>query len=253
MTRADFWAEPAGPVTEAVLAEAFAHARAEAPRESVGVVMGGVYWALDNVHEAPETGFRAQFPDLSRVEAVIHSHPATPPVPSAADMRGQLATGLPWAIVAPGEPGRLGCLWGLPRPALLGPDGAPAPRAFCHGVADCYSLIVDWYAAVAGLALPEFPRDDRWWEHGDDLYRDGFAAAGFECVATDPDRFARVALPGDVYLMPLVPGLGVPTHGGVYLGDGLCLEHLPGRLAERRPIGPKLRRITHWLRHRSLA
>ena len=241
------------PITDAELADAIAHANAEAPRESVGVVMEGAYWALENRHETPEQAFRAQFPQPDAIEAVIHSHPSSPAVPSAADMRGQLATGVPWAIVQPGEPGQLGCLWGLPRPALFDAGGDLVPRAFCHGAADCYSLIVDWYAEARGIVLPEVARDADWWDAGGDLYRDGFAAAGFELVATDVDGFGRVAQPGDVYLLPLVPGLAVPTHGGVYLGDGLCLEHLPGRLAARRPIGPKLRRITHWLRHRELA
>lgn len=253
MTAPDFWRHPAGPVTPGVLRDALAHANAEAPRESVGVVMDGAYWALENHHEAPERAFRARFPAPDAIEAVIHSHPATAPVPSAADMRGQMAMGVPWAIVQPGEPGQLGCLWGLPRPPLFGADGDLLPRAFCPGVADCYSLILDWFAARHCLALPEVPRDADWWEAGGDLYRDGFAAAGFGLVTTDPDSFAAVARPGDVYLLPLVPGLSVPTHGGVYLGNGLCLEHLPGRLAERRPVGPKLRRITHWLRHRDLA
>lgn len=247
MTLPDYWRQPQDPVTPDVLAEAFRHANAEAPREAVGVVVAGEYCPLINTHEVPEKAFRADFSAVDRIEAVIHSHPASPPLPSAADMRGQIAFGVPWAIIGPGEPGVLGCVWGLPRPALFDEGGHVVPRAFAPGVADCYSVIEDWYSA-RGIDLPPFPRDVDWWDYGDDLYRDGFAEAGFSQIAGLGE-----ARPGDVYLMPLVPGLATPTHGGIYLGDGLCLEHMPGRLMARRPIGPKVRRITHWLRHEALA
>lgn len=245
-----FWRRPQGPVTPRVIDAAIDHMREHRRRESVGVVRRGRYVRLENLHPEPETAFVADAAALAGASAVVHSHPAGPAWPSAADMRGQILTGLPWAIVT-GE--GLGCVWGTPRPPLLDADGAPHPRGFCPGVCDCYTLIEDWYREARGVTLPPVPRDDAWWDHGQSLYETGFSAAGFLLVSRDPAAYAALAEPGDVYLEPVGAGATVPTHGGIYLGDGMCLEHHAGRLPRVRPIGPKLRRISHWLRHEGAA
>lgn len=254
-----FFRRPRGPFTPAVIDAAIAHAKAEAPIESVGVVWRGVYTPMTNVASDPANRFEiapeafAELADVAPIEGVIHSHPGGGPWhPSEADMRGQIETDLPWAIVVVGEDGvggALACSWGLDNPPLFSADGAPAPRQFCHGVSDCYTIIRDWYAQTVGVRLPDVARGWCWWLDGQNLYLDGFAAAGFELISQDPLRYAELIEPGDVWLRRM-PGASVVTHGGVYLGDGLCIEQRPKSLVSRRPIYPTLPFITHLLRYR---
>lgn len=250
----DWWRRPGGPFTESVIAAACAHAAREAPRESVGAVVDGAYLPLENVAEDPAAQFMvgaeaagALFAS-GMLEGFVHSHPGGPAHPSAADMRGQRDSAVPWAIVIPGEDGgRLACRWGDGTVPLFDAAGAHLPREFLHGVADCYTLIRDWQAEARGLALPDYPRDWEWWaEPGANLYLDNLEDAGFRVVSRDQAAFAGLAQPGDVYLMAI--RAKAPNHGGVYLGDGLALEHMPGRLSGARPVGPLLRHATHWLR-----
>lgn len=254
MTDDGWWfRRPRGPFTVKVIAAALAHANAEAPRESVGVVCRGEYIPLKNVARDPETAFEIDPAAFGAVlvagecEGVIHSHPGGPWHPSAADMAGQIETDVPWAIVIPGEPGELACSWGLPNPPLMGADGAPAVRQFAHGVSDCYTLIRDWYAQAWGVSLPDVPRDWEWWAAGRDVYLDGMGDAGFKLVSADPTQHAQLIQPGDVFLRRAQSS--VPNHGGVYIGDGLLIEQLPKSLACRRPIASVLPHVTHLLRY----
>ena len=111
---------------------------------------------------------------------------------------------------------------------------------------DCYTLVQDWYRRELSVELPDFEREDGWWERGGDLYRGGLAAAGFEVVATtQPQR-------GDGLLMR-VASRDVDNHAAVYLGDGYMLHHLYGQLSRReRWDWPWQRRTTAVVRHRSM-
>lgn len=258
----DWWRRPGGPFTASIIAAACAHAAREAPRESVGAVVAGAYLPLENVAEDPAAQFMVgaeaagALYAAGRLEGFVHSHPGGPDHPSAADMAAQAASAVPWAIVIPGEPedpagGRLACRWGdgfgNGAPPLFDEAGAHLPRAFLHGVADCYTLIRDWQAEARGLALPDYPRDWEWWTGpGASLYLDNLEDAGFRVLSRDQTAFAALAEPGDVYLMAIRSK--TPNHGGVYLGGGLAIEHMPGRLSGARPVGPLLRHVTHWLR-----
>jgi len=112
-------------------------------------------------------------------------------------------------------------------------------------VLDCYSLIRDWYAQERGIDLPDFTRFDEWWKRGENLYLDNFAGAGFHVV--EP---ADMNL-GDVLLMQVASP--VPNHAAIYLGDGLILHHLQGRLSSRDVYGGYWQKITtHTLRHQLL-
>lgn len=101
-------------------------------------------------------------------------------------------------------------------------------RPFVHGVWDCYGLIRDWYRQERGIELPNFERADGWWEQGENLYIDNYAAAGF--VAHDAEL-----QPGDVILMQYQAS--VVNHAGVYIGDGMMLHHLYGQSARVVPYG----------------
>jgi proteasome lid subunit RPN8/RPN11 len=222
-----------------------AHAAAAAPRECCGVVVRigkrDYYRACRNIAGsdaefaiAPEDWAAAE--DAGEVVAVCHSHPDASPQPSAADRSMCETTALPWLIVGHGD-----------EVVAIVPEGYRAPlsgRRFVHGVHDCYSLIRDYYAWELGIALPDFARDERWWESGGDLYRAHFAEAGFRPVPLDALQ------PHDVILMRVAAP--VTNHGAIYLGSGKILQHLMTKLSGRTIYGGWYQRCTtHTLRHSS--
>ena len=221
------------------------------PEEAVWLIVSGECRRVANVADDPCGTFRVGRRDMMDAQsrgllAVVHSHPDYPDCPSEADMRGQMASGVPWGIVATdGQAATPVRWWGHEvREPLVG-------RGFVHGITDCYSLIRDYYALEHGIDLPEFPRSWEWWRHGQDLYTDGFPRAGFRRI--DPVE----ARAGDMFFAQLRSA--VPNHGGIYLGDDLVLHHKTGRqavdasrLSMREPIARWLPHITHWLRHEDL-
>lgn len=233
-------------------ANLLAHAAAEAPRECCGLLVVDAddtasYLPAKNLHEGStgEDRFRLDpqawidAAELGQVRAVVHSHPNASANPSMADRVECERSGLPWIIV------------GTPSGAMVqvDPCGWSAPlegREFHHGVLDCYTLAQDWYRREWGLELPDFEREDGWWERGKGLhlYRDGLLAAGFEIVDT---LWPQV---GDGLLMRVVSE--VENHGAVFLGDGMMLHHLYGQLSRReRWDWNWQRRTTLVVRHRS--
>jgi cell wall-associated NlpC family hydrolase len=100
-------------------------------------------------------------------------------------------------------------------------------------VLDCWALCRDWYARERSVQLPDPDRRDGWWDDGhSDLYSDAaMAAAGFKKIAMD-DLAA-----GDLILMQIRSDNLVPNHAAIYLGDGLILHHLDGRLSSRDVYG----------------
>jgi proteasome lid subunit RPN8/RPN11 len=205
-----------------------AHAAAESPRESCGLVVNGIYLPRKNVAEKPEEDFRISSQGYAaalvrgELQALIHSHPGGPACPSEKDMANQMASGVPWGIVIPGKE----LFWfgdQCPIPRLRG-------RVFRHGVTDCYAVIRDWYRLVKKITLLDMPRRDKWWQHGQDIYMANFARAGFERV--EMSEIAR----GDVLLGRIGFGVTVNNHAALYLGNGLILHHLLNRLSVREPV-----------------
>lgn len=239
-----------------------AHAAAEWPREACGLIgVDGAYHPCANIAEDPVRTFEIANADLAAVDAgrpaaLLHSHtaipqeggPALPPLdaPSAADMRAQSDMAIPWGITLCLEGGATDPFWfgdQVERPPLYG-------RSYRHGVDDCYAFIRDWHATVAGLTIPDFPRDLDWWEPEpdlpqQDLYREGFATAGFARVER-PDG----PRPGDVFLCAV--RAPVMNHGGVYLGDGLIGHHLMHQLSLHQPASVWRSKLRFFVRHRDL-
>lgn len=184
---------------------------------------------------------------LGEIVAVVHSHPNAPAEPSQADLVACEGSGLPWHIV------RVDLVDGA---ALAGemvtiePTGYRAPlvgRQFSHGVLDCYQLIVDWYQQERGITLKQFARADGWWDDGDsDLYTRGFPEAGFVRIADGEQPQV-----GDVILMQIRSRNQVPNHAAVYLGDGVMLHHLHGRLSSRDIYGGYFQETTRAVLRRS--
>lgn len=231
--------------------EILAQAVAGYPQECVWLITESGCRQVKNTADNPEETFSISRHDsaLAVAEgllAVVHSHPDFPACPSAADMRGQVATGVPWGIVrtdgvTADSPVWFGDLSN--SPPLLG-------RGYRHGVTDCYSLIRDYYWQELSQELPEFPRDWEWWKGGQDLYRDGYAPANFRIIP------AEEAAPGDVWLAQIKSP--VPNHGGVLIESGLTIHHPgsvkpvdPSQLSRREPITRWMPYITTWLRHES--
>jgi cell wall-associated NlpC family hydrolase len=210
-------------------AAARAHALADYPRESCGLVVAGRYVPVMNVAADPEAQFA--MPDDAwiahgDVQAVIHSHGAAHALaPSASDMTHQIASAVPWGITRCDGVAASPLLWWgdfrLDEP-LLG-------RSFVHGVTDCYGAIRAWFWQQRGVRLIDVARDDQWWQAGGDLYSEGFARAGFRVVP------ATEANDGDVVLIAFRSK--VPNHGGVLVDGGLIYHHLQGRLSAREPFG----------------
>lgn len=245
-------------------AAARAHAREQFPKESCGYVSDGKYVACLNKADDPEKHFKivdqrfTKAMKAGKVEAIIHSHPNGPIFPSEDDMVGQIATDVPWVIITLNEDN-------FGETVAWGDDLPIAPliqRPFCHGIFDCYSLIRDAYRlgkaelAKQGVAwpferqivLPEFARDDSWWQNEDrDLYMTGFSKAGFAKITRDEAR------PGDIFLMGLGDSRSNPlkriNHGGLLLAGNLVLHHKPGRLSHREPAGLWVRAADLWVRY----
>lgn len=223
---------------------AIEHAKAAYPREACGllVIRKGreVYFPCRNIGVGTDQ-FVIHPEDYAYADAegeivgVVHSHPNLPPTPSQADLVACEASGLPWHIV------------GIPNETWVSikPTGYVAPlvgRVWSHGVLDCYSLVQDWFLMNRGVLLPSFPRFDEWWKRGENLYLDNFATVGFSAIdAADIET-------GDCFLMQVASP--VPNHAAVYLGDGLILHHLQGRLSSRDVYGGYWQKITtHTLRY----
>lgn len=236
-------------MTPETIAAINVHAERDYPAESCGLVVivkgRERYIACANTARGTEhfilsgEDFSAA-EDLGAVAAVVHSHPDVPAQPSQADMVSCEASGLPWHIV------RVDMVGGAAQAGELvtiEPTGYRAPlvgRNFAHGVLDCYQLIVDWYREERDIKLMQFSRADGWWDDGtSDLYTDGFPRAGFVRLAdgVEPQR-------GDVILMQIRSRNGVPNHAAIYLGDGLMLHHLHGRLSSRDVYGGYYQEVT---------
>jgi proteasome lid subunit RPN8/RPN11 len=229
----------------------YAHAEREQPRECCGLLVrepacGAVLYlpAANLCAEGGHDRFRldpmtyAEAEEIGQVLAVVHSHPNASANPSMADRVGCERSALTWLVMG----------WPSGVVKAVSPEGWQAPykgREFCHGVLDCYTLIQDWYLRELRIELPDFEREDGWWEpaRGEDLYMRHYREAGFERVDGPPQRH-------DVILMQVRSDQA--NHGAVYLGDGVLLHHLHGRLSCEDVYGGYWERHTlALLRHRS--
>jgi proteasome lid subunit RPN8/RPN11 len=235
---------------EAVIQAIRDHGDRCSPREACGLLIGtdaGIdYKPCENLSENANQFYikpsdYADAEDQGKVLAVVHTHVNEAPTPSAADRTSCATSGLPWLIMS----------IPLYETEWLMPEAYIAPligRKFVFGVHDCYSIIRDWYMMELGIQLPDFEREDNFWEPGPNqknLYLDNFEKAGFYRLpsGTEPQR-------GDVFLMQI--RTPIPAHGAVYIGDDMIIHHLQSKNSlSRRDVygGTWAYLTTHHLRY----
>ena len=226
------------------------HAAAEYPRESCGLIIlaGGKEHYVPCRNIAERSGRRHKFmmspedyadaEDVGKIIALVHSHPDHPAIPSQADRVICEKSGLVWHVV---RVDGAECIPTTAEIETIAPCGYQAPlvgREFFHGVLDCYALVQDWFERERGVLLPDFERRDGWWSDGsgENLYMQQFRSAGFIEVSLDDIQV------GDCFIMQ--HRSEVANHSGVYLGGGLFLHHLYGRLSTRDVYGGYWKEIT---------
>lgn len=195
-----------------------AHAKAEYPKESCGVIIStGEYIPCTNI-AASDMEFTISHEELDSlgkdIIMYIHSHPTTAPKPSEADKQGMQATGVPWGIVSPSTGEYFEYTYDEAVPPLVGRD-------FKFGSMDCYSIVRDYYKLTYNITLMNPPREDNFWEVGKSYYMDYYEMAGFIKV-----KDLQI---GDVILMMV--GASVPNHAAIYLGDEKMVHHIQNRLS----------------------
>ena len=206
------------------------HALAQYPKESCGLIINlsgkPRFKPCKNISE-DNRNFVLDPEDYVRCElegdiiAVVHSHCDISPNPSQADLVGCEKTGVPWIILSvPSMSWR-----------CVQPSGYQAPligRCFVHGVLDCYSLVRDWYRQEMKINLPDFNREDFWWQKGQNLYLENFEKVGFKKIEGPLQT-------GDAILMQI--SSPVPNHAAIYLGRDKIIHHVQNRLSCRDIYG----------------
>lgn len=232
------------PVSESAVDDAVQHARDAFPEESVGIVAGGKYFRLTNVHEDPMNFFEVSLREWKTIadangglQAVIHSHPKNQQGATKADMEAQKRFGVPFGIVVMHNHSVVDVLFwggGTPIAPYIG-------RPFKDGIYDCFALATDWYKQEAGVIIPNYPREPVWWEDTEhpNLIEDNFIKEGFREI--EFEQLTRGdAIVGSIYSEDRI------NHCGIYLGDGLILHHIYGNSDNPRISGTDV--IYSWKR-----
>lgn len=234
-----------------------AHAAAEYPRESCGLVVGREYVPCENISKDPDQ-FEISAEDFVRcsekgkIRAVVHSHPDGTTKPSNPDRVQMNFHGIPW-LITDGE-----------TVEEHTPDGYVAPligREYVHGLMDCYSIVRDYYARELNIELGDYDRADRWWESADaaSLYLDNFKKEGFQEVEGPPQKhdlfLCKIGRTEHVNHAAIFVAGGDLTseHAPPTIGDSLILHHPFGRPSVREVYGDMWRRRTAVvIRHKTL-
>ncbi len=235
-------------LTQNVIEQIKAHAKAEYPKEACGIAVqtdiGVIYVACQNTAEDPEEEFRidpadyAACEDVGTIIYIVHSHPDAAARPSPFDMAVCDASLIPWVI----------CSYPEGDICYLEPSKEVRPlkgRPFIAGYWDCYTIIRDYYKLHKNIEIPNFIRVGEWWNDGQNLYAENYEKAGFYAHEGPLKE-------GDVVLMQI--NSPVINHGGVINEDGYMLHHMLGHISGQTVYGGYWRERTILkLRHKDLS
>lgn len=156
-----------------------AHAAKVYPSECCGVIVNKQYIPCRNSSDNkdqfeihPEDLAKAE--DMGEIQAYVHSHPNASARTSELDLIQIELHQKPWVI----------CAYPDIEFQVYEPCGYKAPlvgRNYIHGIQDCFSIVRDFYQRELGIYIPDYERQDLWWESKENksLYLDGFGEAGF--------------------------------------------------------------------------
>lgn len=221
------------------------HAKEMYPREACGFIVkvGQIDLVIPatNIALDPEQDFLIPSNEVEWAEqhgeivAIYHSHPDAEACFTDTDLAASSALEIPYVCVSYPN---VAFAMHDPRGFCAGYEG----RQFLHGVVDCYTLVRDYYARELQIKLGNYFREDDWWAKGGNMYLDNLAREKFVMVndlRKNDLMFFRIRS-------------RVPNHAAVYLGDGLILHHLYGKLSGIEPLGKFIRFHAFTARHESL-
>lgn len=233
---------------ENLVDDVYKHAEEQLPRECCGValiVKGKLkYYPCENISKTdgqfvlnPKDYAEAE--DKGEIVGICHSHVYYPPEPSQADKIMCEQTGLPWLIVSyPNKTYK-----------VIEPEGYKLElvgREFCYGVADCYTIIKDYYNEI-GIELSDYYTEYEWWLRGENHYEENFQKEGFVVVGDSTTQPKKHDL---ILMMCSSP---VCNHAAVYVGDNKIIQHCVNRYSGYDIYGGYWKKSTRYvLRHESL-
>jgi cell wall-associated NlpC family hydrolase len=101
-------------------------------------------------------------------------------------------------------------------------------RIYIYGMLDCYTLIRDYFRNKHNIWIPaNIDRSFNWWNNGKNLYVDLYHKYGFKQITSAIKR-------DDVLLFKF--GNSMPSHSAIYIGNGMMLHHMLGRLSCVEPF-----------------
>ena len=217
------------------------HALKEHPKESCGLIVGNMYYRCKNVAPDPTTDFKISEKEIAtklqrgNIKCVIHSH-NNYPHSSEKDQIIQEASGYPWGIISIFN-NRVADTWFWGD--QIEPDQLVG-RKFRNGSHDCYALIRDWYRINRNVLLPTKAHPLTWFKDKKDkegeiirpatnMIVDNMNEFGFKEISQDgPFEIGDVLMARD--------SSEVINHTALYIGRGLILHHMWGRLSTREPL-----------------
>lgn len=223
-----------------VIIKAKQHAIKCFPEEACGLVIKDTYIPCENIADNKLNDFKIDtkifIKNIKEIEAVIHSHNNFPHA-SKKDVIQQRATKVPWGVINVFKGNtREVFFWGdsLPVQDLVG-------RPFINGVYDCYGLVRDYYRKNKNTTLLLVEHEIDFYNNNEHLLTDNFKEAGF--VEVEKKDLKN----GDVVFGSVLSN--IVNHCGIYIGNGLILHHLSGRLSRTEPLVRWEKYITHYLRY----
>jgi len=125
-------------------------------------------------------------------------------------------------------------------------------RAFQIGVSDCYSLLQDYFSKELNIKLSDYKRDSKWFRTSPSIWIKNLDKESFSIVMAGKDFEYSKLQPNDVILM-FGYDASFPSHGAVFLGNGLILHHPAKKLSTVEFLSSKLiKDIAYIVRHNAL-